>query len=257
MSNIKQIDTRMASILDNIIRCSEGKTGRSTLPSGLTLKQTLFSEYYLANGCVMESAISAGYPEGTAAQMGAKCIKNPKVLIYIEKRSRELVVASGVTPEGIISEMAAIAFQNPKNVLTWEGDTVKVKSSKEMSDADACTIQEICTNVSAGKGIKSVKVKFHNKLNALEKLAGMMGLTQNASLAPSSSNHDGDDISQSALEKEMSRSGYIIESTTSPTPTPSADPVGESGLGVKEAVIDKDTEVIIDLVDSFNGLKGS
>ena len=52
----------------------------------LTEKQKRFIDYYIELGNATQAAIRAKYPRKTAANMGAKLLKNKKVAIELKKR---------------------------------------------------------------------------------------------------------------------------------------------------------------------------
>lgn len=56
----------------------------------LTIKQRKFADEYIKTGNATQSAISAGYSEKTAGQVGAENLKKPYIKSYIDERMKQL-----------------------------------------------------------------------------------------------------------------------------------------------------------------------
>jgi phage terminase small subunit len=167
---------------------------------GLTRRQQVFVEEYLLDLNATQAAIRAGYSPKSARQVGHMNMKNHDIMAAIDTAFMEL---GGITRSRIVEELAAIAFADIREVVTWEevshdvapGD-VYVIDGKERVAKDGgvtCVVRQrvnlqaptqmeprvaraIAEVSQTDKG--SVKIKLHDKLAALDKLARALGMYQ-------------------------------------------------------------------------------
>lgn len=78
----------------------------------------------------------------------------------------------GVTPERVLEEYARIAFADLRRVADWGPEGLVLKTPESLSDADAATISEI----TAGAGSGSYRVKLYDKKAALDAIARHLGM---------------------------------------------------------------------------------
>jgi hypothetical protein len=88
-----------------------------------------------------------------------------------------------------------------------------LKNSSDVSDEIADAISEVSLTRAAG-GHKSIRVKMHNKMEALKELAKLMQLYADPTLHVKISDDDGlsDDELIEKYERELKRSGKLVES---------------------------------------------
>jgi phage terminase small subunit len=97
-------------------------------------------------------------------------------------RRTEAAAKAGVTIDRIVAELAKIAFSDIRNALDWgmaggsDGQPVQIvtpKDSKGVDDDTSAIISEVRqTN-------QGIRFKFHDKLQALEKLGRHLGMFKN------------------------------------------------------------------------------
>ena len=78
-----------------------------------------------------------------------------------------------VCEERILEELAAIGFSRATDCLYVEGNTLMIKSAQELTPDAGAAIASIERNASG------LKVKFYDKLKALELLGRHMGMFEN------------------------------------------------------------------------------
>lgn len=150
----------------------------------LTDKQILFAETYVNNNCNGRSAaIAAGVPEKNATSMACQWLdsdKYPAVQAYIESLFEKRRNIQEVKGERIIQELARIAFFSQKRLINPDGTPIPLK---DLPEDVAAAISEIHVSYREdidGDGnfhtVKSVRVKVHDKLTALNQLTKMLGL---------------------------------------------------------------------------------
>lgn len=137
----------------------------------------------LAKGATAEAAYAkAGY---AASRKNAQRLRtNEGVQSRVEQILSQAAEKAGVTVERIADELVKIGFADIRKAVRW-GDGVVVKdddgtehivsdvsliASDQIDDATACAISEV------SKTKDGVKIKFHDKLSALEKLGKFVGM---------------------------------------------------------------------------------
>lgn len=78
---------------------------------GLTDKQQLFADYYLANNCNAKQAYIKAYGQQTARTAevnGAKLLRNSKVANYVDQRQAEIREKTTVTQEWIVEKLKTV-----------------------------------------------------------------------------------------------------------------------------------------------------
>ena len=74
------------------------------------------------------------------------------------------------TSERILKELAAIGFARVTDYMRFEGDKLVLKPASELTDEKAAAV------LSVENGTGGVKMKFYDKMKALELLGKAMGL---------------------------------------------------------------------------------
>lgn len=142
---------------------------------GLTPKQARFVEEYLVDLNATQAAIRAGYSAKTAEWIGPQLLGKTHVQERINSAQRERSARTGITADRVLKEIARVAFADPRSVMTWGPGGVALRESSELSDDEAAAVSEVSeTWTDSGSG--SRKVKLHDKVGALEKLARHVGL---------------------------------------------------------------------------------
>lgn len=148
----------------------------------LTPKQLLFVKEYLIDFNATQAAIRAGYSKKTARSQGQRLLTNVDICTEIQKSVNERAERTEVTADRVVLEYARIAFLNPAKFFTMVDDTVLLDFNDCQEDeirAIAEIQQEMYVEkdgTETGQTVKKTKLKFHNKLNALDALAKHTGV---------------------------------------------------------------------------------
>lgn len=153
----------------------------------LSEKERIFVEEYLRNGRNGQKAYKVAWSNQTGMkprQIGTrvtKLLRKEEIVARIEaanlvesKVISKIAEKHAITKERIIEELAKLAFSNPKEVMEWDENGVRVKSSSEMTDAAAASIVDM--SMSSTKEGKNVKVKLSDKRAALVDLGKHLGM---------------------------------------------------------------------------------
>jgi phage terminase small subunit len=78
-----------------------------------------------------------------------------------------------ITLDRVLEELALIAFSDMRDFVTWGPNGVRLKASDELPEKVARCVSELAE--SPGKYGSSIRLKLHDKLAALDKLARHIG----------------------------------------------------------------------------------
>lgn len=140
----------------------------------LNLRQKQFAEEYIIDFNATRAAVAAGYSEDTAYSQGHALTKNAEVWEHIQTLLDLRAERTRVTQDKVIRELARIAFADPRDYLEFGFNGVELRESVFLNADQAAAISEVSERrTQAGL---SVGIKFHNKLDALEKLGKHLGM---------------------------------------------------------------------------------
>ena len=161
----------------------------------LTEKQRRFVEAYVLKPNAKRAAIAAGYSAATAEVQGSRLLRHAEVARSIDQHRRLLSMRTGITPEMVLMELAKVGFSDIRKLVSWSGaeladehdgrdgeggepcvviraaNFVKLIDSDRIDEETAGAIAEISQ---AKDG--ALKVKLHNKLDALTKIGQHLGM---------------------------------------------------------------------------------
>jgi phage terminase small subunit len=100
--------------------------------------------------------------------------KNPNVQSRVQELTSKAAAANEVTVERVLKELARIAFGDARRVMAWGPEGVVLVESSELSDDDAAIVSEASHSITQSG--RSVKVKTHDKLKALELLGRKLAM---------------------------------------------------------------------------------
>ena len=163
----------------------KGKKGRGGpnlgRPDHITPKERRVLDRYFLNGFNKKEAMEfAGY--GSAATNTYNFFNRPIVKREIAERRERAREKFEITEDKVLQELAAIAFARLSNVLAIQEDGSAVIDLNDMGEAERAAISEfVVDEYKDGKGedardVKKVKVKFHDKAGALEKIMRHLGM---------------------------------------------------------------------------------
>ena len=140
----------------------------------LTPKQERFVQEYLVDVNATQAAIRAGYSKKTATEQASRLLTNVKVSEAIAKGQQARAEKTGVTAEKVIAELALIAFASMGDYLNLSDPEKPTIDLSNLTPAQAPVIAEVTYEK---RGIeRRVKIKLHDKLNALVSLGKHFGL---------------------------------------------------------------------------------
>lgn len=143
-------------------------------------KQKRFCEEYLIDLNGTQAAIRAGYSKKTANEQAARLLANVSVSAYVRHLQSKYQKKLDITQDRVLTEFARVAFFDIRNIYN---DSNSLKDIKDLDDDSAAALAGVeVYEVFAGTGKdrehigNTVKVKIHNKIQALEGLAKHLGL---------------------------------------------------------------------------------
>ncbi len=137
-------------------------------------KKFLFAQNYILRGMnVAEALVAAGYsPKNTATAW--EFLKDPTVIRYMQALLQEQQEKLGeiyrADKENIINELVKIAFADPRRIVRVKDGKLQVMDSDEITNIEAAAIAEVSETK------RGLRIKFHSKVDALDKLAKILGL---------------------------------------------------------------------------------
>lgn len=154
----------------------------------LTAKQEAFALAVFEGASATEAYrriydVSSTTKDSTVWRKAAELMDNGKVSARLAELRAVVAERSQVTIQQVIEELAAIAFTDLRDVVSWDGDTVILKDSAELSPAAAASVREVkqTRTVTRGKDdyeqIRDQReIKLHDKVQALKLLGTHLGM---------------------------------------------------------------------------------
>ncbi len=140
----------------------------------MTPKQERFVHEYLVDVNATQAAIRAGYSKKTAQEQSSRLLSNVMVSAAIAKEMKLLAEKTGVTAEKVIADLALIGFANMGDYLNLSDPEHPRIDISNLTPEQASVIAEVTYEK---RGIqRRVKIKLHDKLNALVNLGKHLGL---------------------------------------------------------------------------------
>ena len=88
-----------------------------------------------------------------------------------------------ITQEQVLQELARIAFCRVTDYVSVAGGTLEIRDTDRLSEAQAASVAAV-ERTSSG-----IRVKFYDKLKALELLGKQFGLFEGKAVTPRTDNH--------------------------------------------------------------------
>lgn len=138
----------------------------------LTKKQRIFVDSLVKNWNIVQASKRAGY----APEYGYALVNQKKVARALQRESDKQIRKYKIRSKDVLREIAILAYGNIGNYVSWENNQIELANSKYFSPDDFACIREISEQ--PGKYGRIIKIKMHDKLNALTTLARYKGLLQ-------------------------------------------------------------------------------
>lgn len=175
----------------------------------LTLKQTMFAEWYLVTLNGSKAARLAGYSEPYYVS-GSRSLSNAKIRAYLEHRYAE----RKITPSAILDRLIAIAeadisdylIVDPTYATEHEG-TFRLVADGRVLDGIWIDLRRAMIDGRSGvvKSIKKVRgetvIELHDKVRALELLGKHYRLFADVTVASDKPDGTADELSDEALNR--------------------------------------------------------
>lgn len=136
----------------------------------LTARQARFVAEYLIDLNATQAAIRAGYSERTAKSQGQRLLTDVDVAEAIQAAQAKRATRTQISQDRVLSELARIGFADLRKAVDWSGGTVTLKDSTAIDDDTALALSEV------SQGPNGIKIKLHDKIAALDKLARHLGM---------------------------------------------------------------------------------
>jgi phage terminase small subunit len=152
----------------------EGFEGEAVVAEKLTTKQERFCQQYLIDGNATQSAIRAGYSEDTAGAIGFENLTKPEIQARLSELESDELKRLKITREKIYNELSAVAFARMPDFAVFDAGSLIVSDTADWTDDMKAAVLEMSESTNDARS--SLKIKLHNKVGALEKLAQIEGM---------------------------------------------------------------------------------
>lgn len=146
----------------------------NTIIPNLSDQQVCFCDEYLVSFNAYRSAVSAGYSENTARK--GELLHIPKIQEYLRLKMQQRGERMEITHDMILREYAKVAFSSMGNYYDERGD---LKPMCELTETEKAAISQFqIVDIAEADGYKVgsiTKIKLHNKMAALDKIARHLG----------------------------------------------------------------------------------
>jgi phage terminase small subunit len=142
---------------------------QQVLPN-LSDQQKRFCDEYLVNFNAYRAAISAGYSENTAHK--GELLHMPKIQTYLKLAMNRTADRLQITHDMILRELAKVAFSSMGNYYDERGILKPMNELTEHEKAAISQYQALDAVDNDGQRYGELsKIKLHNKMSALDKIA--------------------------------------------------------------------------------------
>jgi phage terminase small subunit len=146
----------------------------------LTPKQDLFIGEYLISFNAADAYRKAGYSHNRANEEACRMLARPNVQREVQRRYTAIKEGQGVTQARVVAEMAKVAFASMRNFVRIDEEGQPQIDLTDTPDDDLDALSEVSTETVIERDgvneIRKTKIKLHDKLAALEKLARYTGV---------------------------------------------------------------------------------
>ncbi len=145
----------------------------------LTPDQEAFCQAYVETSNASEAyrrafPRSQGWKPTAVWPEASRLLNSPKVSARIEELLSDARKRHDVTMDKLTAELMPIALANAGEFFEWGPDGVTVKPSDELTREQRGIVSEVSQTVTEKGG--TIRVKLHDKLSAIEKLARLHGI---------------------------------------------------------------------------------
>ena len=136
----------------------------------LNEKRARFIKEFLVDLNASQAAVRAGYSPKTARQQGSRLLSDADIQEAVAAAQKARSERTKITADRVVRELALIAFADLGTVMQWGPEGISLKNSASLTPEQSAIVSEV---VQTRDGIR---VKLHNKLDALGKLGQHLGI---------------------------------------------------------------------------------
>ena len=151
-------------------------------------REARFVKEFVVDFNLTQAAIRAGYSPKSASAQGSRLLDKPAVQRGIAEEVKKLTEKAALTAEKVLAELALIAFEDMATFLTWDTEGVHIRALEGLPPGMSRCVESI-SQVATREGM-TIRLKLHNKVDALDKLARYFKLFK-------------DEITMPGLEKSL------------------------------------------------------
>jgi phage terminase small subunit len=145
----------------------------------LTPRQESFCAAYIESGKANEAYkrtySTENWKDASIRNAASRLMADTRIQAEIAKLRAPALARLDVTVDRITRELARIAFGDQRSLMTWDKTGVVFRDSETLSEDEVATVAEVSSATSAMGG-KSLRLKTHDKLKALELLGKQIGM---------------------------------------------------------------------------------
>lgn len=136
----------------------------------MTEKVKIFCKEYIVDFNATQAAIRSGYSKKTAGSIGQENLTKPEIQKEIQKLIDERSNRTQITADKVLQELAKIGFSD---ILDFVEVSTTGITFNDIPEGKGGVISEVSS--SDTKYGTNIKIKLHDKLNALDKIARYLG----------------------------------------------------------------------------------
>lgn len=146
----------------------------------MEFRHKLFCMYYVRNNFHgTQAAIDAGYSEHTATSQASRLLARANICEYIEALKNDVAAALGISAVDIAREYKHVGFLDIRKLFGEDGRLKKITDLDYSTAAALASLDVLELFAGAGEDRGPIgnvtKIRTHSKLEALDKLAKMIG----------------------------------------------------------------------------------
>lgn len=154
----------------------------------LTDKQNRFVDEYPINLNATQAAMRAGYSEKTAAQQGARLLKNVKIAALIAKALEARSERTKITADRVLEELGHIGFFDIRKMFDAKGDLLSPADLDDVTAAAIGSIDVVAKSVTVGE---AKEIEYVHKIKACDKVRALESIGKHLGMFPTRHEHGG------------------------------------------------------------------
>lgn len=144
----------------------------------LSQRHARFVAEYLVDYNATQAAIRAGYTPRSAAATGHELLRNPKIAAALAAGQQKLLDQAELSAGRILQELSRIAISDIRGAFDAAGNLIQVNSLSDAIAPAVAAVEVVTRSIGEGEVEYVHKIKFWDKLKALELLAKRLGLVK-------------------------------------------------------------------------------